>query len=169
MSSLLLVFMSQPSICRWKVKTKLSKGIKISRIGVRTQDSPAAGSLSSSLLLNIERQRTPRAKLGESAARWQAKREEYLKSEFLFHFIDDYAVTKNPVGLSAPTRRALQHVSEDIGRLDNLDCDNAMDAEDWEDIVNGIHGVGPNDDLEISHEGGEYLAVYDYNRILGDR
>ena len=61
-------------------------------------------------------------------------------------------------------------MSEDLGRNEADIGSTGMDLDDWEDVVDGINGVtGPHDNLEISHEGGEYLAVHDYYRLLHEK
>lgn len=79
---------------------------------------------------------------------------EYLKSELYIYLMTTVCLLCP--ALSASTRHALHHVSEDLG------C-NVMYIDEWEDVINNIAGVGgPNDDLEVSHGGGDYLAVCDY-------
>jgi hypothetical protein len=61
-------------------------------------------------------------------------------------------------------------VSEDLGRLHHDQQGQQMDVDEWEDIVDSIDGAnGPDDNLEISHEGGEYEAVREYLRYVGKR
>jgi hypothetical protein len=48
-------------------------------------------------------------------------------------------------------------------------CNDLIDINEWEDEIEQINGIGPDDNLEISHEGGEYAAVCEYHHYLGER
>ena len=64
---------------------------------------------------------------------------------------------------------ALQKVSQDCGRLQDERCDELMDIDEWEDVIEQISGDVPDGKLEISHEDGEYAAVCEYHHYLGER
>ncbi|KAF8507268.1 hypothetical protein JB92DRAFT_2793630 [Gautieria morchelliformis] len=135
----------RPAPHRRKVKSKLSQGVKISRLGVRHQVTTLGEGARPPVRTGILHERVMRAKLGVSAERWDEKRQEYNQD------------------LHQSTRRALEQVSQDIGRSNH---DETM-MDGWEDVVENIDGIGcPDNNREISHEGGEYLATCEYDRHI---